>query len=137
MSLPFQAVSNLVENFQSELNDPRLKRSRHLSTAARHTTHNGTQRSHRTDAQRSQAWIDRQQSRIDAALKSISQGLGDKAYCVGTHFSLADIAVGCALGYLDFRFPENTWRTDYPNVVRLADKLAARQSFIDTAPPVA
>jgi glutathione S-transferase len=91
----------------------------------------------RTDGQRSQAWIDRQQVRIAAALKSISQGLGDKAYCVGTHFSLADIAVGCALGYLDFRFPANAWRTEYPNISRLADKLAVRQSFIDTAPPAA
>jgi len=91
----------------------------------------------RTEAQRSQAWIARQQLRIAAALKSISQGLGDKAYCVGTHFSLADIAVGVALGYLDFRFPENDWRTAYPNVVRLADKLATRQSFIDTLPPAA
>ncbi|MBW8758543.1 MAG: glutathione S-transferase N-terminal domain-containing protein [Burkholderiales bacterium] len=92
---------------------------------------------HRTEAQRCQAWIDRQQVRITAALKSVSQGLGDKAYCVGTHFSLADIAVGCALAYLDFRFPENPWRQDYPNIARLADKLAARQSFIDTAPPAA
>ena len=91
----------------------------------------------RSEAQRCEAWIARQQSRIAAALKSISQGLGEKPYCVGTHFTLADIAVGCALGYLDFRFPENTWRTDYPNVARLADKLAARQSFIDTAPRVA
>ncbi|MDP9125867.1 MAG: glutathione S-transferase C-terminal domain-containing protein, partial [Pseudomonadota bacterium] len=91
----------------------------------------------RAIGERSQAWIERQQVRIDAALKSISQGLGDKAYCVGTHFTLADIAVGCALGYLDFRFPANPWRTDYPNIVRLADKLAARQSFIDTAPPTA
>jgi glutathione S-transferase len=91
----------------------------------------------RTEAQRCSAWMDRQQVRISAALKSISQGLGDKPYCVGTHFSLADIAVGCALSYLDFRFPQNPWRADYPNVQRLADKLAARQSFIDTAPPSA
>ena len=91
----------------------------------------------RTDAQRCQAWIDRQQVRIAATLKSISQGLGDKPYCVGNHFTLADIAVGCALGFLDFRAPENTWRADYPNVVRLADKLATRQSFIDTAPRLA
>ena len=91
----------------------------------------------RTDAQRCDAWIDRQMSRIAATLKSISQGLGDKAYCVGTHFSLADIAVGCALGYLEFRFPAIAWRTDYPNIARLSDKLAARQSFIDTAPPAA
>ena len=88
----------------------------------------------RTDAQRCDAWIARQMVRIAAALKSISQGLGDKAFCVGTHFSLADIAVGCALMYLDFRFPDNPWRTDYPNVAKLSDKLAARQSFIDTVP---
>ena len=92
---------------------------------------------HRTEAQRCQAWIDRQQVRIAAALKSVSQGLGEKPYCVGTHFSLADIAVGCALGYLDFRFPQNPWRTDYPNVARLVDKLAARPSFADTMPPEA
>ena len=92
---------------------------------------------HRTEAQRCQAWIDRHQVRIAAALKSISQGLGDKPYCVGTHFSLADIAVGCALQWLELRFPEITWRTNYPNLGRLADKLAARQSFIDTAPPQA
>ncbi len=91
----------------------------------------------RTDAQRCDAWIDRQMVRIAATLKSISQGLGDKPFCVGTHFSLADIAIGCALMYLDFRFPDIAWRTEYPNVARLADKLATRQSFIDTAPPAA
>jgi glutathione S-transferase len=48
--------------------------------------------------------------------------------------TLADIAVGCALGYLAFRFPEIAWRTDHPNLARLADKMNARQSFIDTAP---
>jgi len=88
----------------------------------------------RTDAQRCQAWMDRQQTRIAAALKSVSQGLGEKPYCVGTHFSLADIAVGCALLWLEFRFPEIGWRTNYPNLGRLVDKLAARQSFIDTVP---
>ncbi len=88
----------------------------------------------RTEAQRSQAWIERQQVKIAAALKAISQGLGDRPYCVGTHFSLADVAVGCALGFLDFRHPENAWRSEYPNVARLADKLATRQSFIDTVP---
>ena len=48
--------------------------------------------------------------------------------------ALADIAVGCALGYLDFRFPHIDWRGEHTNLARLADKLAARQSFIDTVP---
>ncbi len=92
---------------------------------------------HRTEAQRSQAWIDRQMSRVEAALKSMSQGLGDKSWCCGNHFTLADIAVGCALGYLDFRFPHIDWRGAHPNLQKLHEKLATRPSFIDTAPPAA
>ncbi len=84
---------------------------------------------------RSQAWIDRQLSRIDSALKAMSLGLGDKPWCNGNHFTLADVAVGSALFYLDYRFNQIAWRSSYPNLERLAEKLAARQSFIDTAPP--
>ncbi len=83
------------------------------------------------------AWIDRQRSRIASALKAMSQGLGDKPWCCGNHLTLADIAAGCALMYLDFRFPDIDWRGSYPNLARLAEKLAARPSFIDTAPPPA
>lgn len=88
----------------------------------------------RTNAQRSQAWIDRQQGKIDASLKAMSKGLGERPYCAGIHLSLADIAVGCALGYLDFRFPQIDWRTDYPNLQKLYDKLALRPSFAETQP---
>jgi glutathione S-transferase len=88
----------------------------------------------RTAEQRSQAWIERQMGKITASLKAMGQGLGERAYCTGTHFSLADVAVGCALGYLDFRFPQIKWRDDYPNLTRLAEKLATRQSFVETQP---
>jgi glutathione S-transferase len=64
----------------------------------------------------------------------MAQGLGEKPFCVGIHLSLADIAVGCALGYLDFRFPQIDWRTSHPNLHRLYDKLAQRPSFVDTLP---
>lgn len=88
----------------------------------------------RTEAQRSQAWIDRQIGKINTSLEAMSRGLGDKPYCAGTWFSLADIAVGCALGYLDFRFPQIGWRDTRPNLVRLQEKLMQRTSFADTAP---
>jgi glutathione S-transferase len=88
----------------------------------------------RTDGQRSQAWIDRQLHKIDQALIAMSKGLGDKAYCSGVHFSLSDVATGCALGYLDFRFPQIDWRTPHPNLAKLAEKLAQRSSFVDTLP---
>jgi glutathione S-transferase len=51
--------------------------------------------------------------------------------------TLADIAVGCAIGYLLFRFPEVKWQTQYPNLDRLYQKLVQRSSFIETAPPAA
>ena len=88
----------------------------------------------RTEAQRSQAWIDRQLGKIDATLIAMSRGLGDKPYCSGIHLSLADIAVGCAVGYLDFRFPQIAWRTEFPNLLRLHDKLMLRPSFAGTVP---
>lgn len=91
----------------------------------------------RSEAQRSQAWIDRQMRTVHHALKAMSQGLGDKPFCAGNLLSLADVAVGCALGYLDFRFPAIDWRTPYPNLHKLHDKLATRASFIDSAPPAA
>ena len=93
----------------------------------------------RAEGERSQAWIGRQMVRVDSALQAMSRGLGDKAFCAGagTHFTLADIAVGVALSYLDFRFPAIDWRGAHPNLQRLHDKLAVRQSFIDTAPPQA
>ena len=88
----------------------------------------------RSDAERSRAWIDRQLGKVQAALRAMSQGLADKSYCVGIHLSLADIAVGCALGYLDFRFPQIDWRSPYPNLTKLHEKLMQRASFADTVP---
>ena len=87
--------------------------------------------------QQSPAWIARQMSKIDTALKSMSVGLGESNYCHNNQFSLADIAVGCALGYLDFRFPSVDWRTPYPNLDQLHQLLMQRQSFQDTVPPAA
>ena len=88
----------------------------------------------RFQEQRSQAWIDRQLGKVQSTLKAMSHGLGEKHFCAGIYFSLADIAVGVALGYLDFRFPEIDWRSDYPNLHKLYDKLLLRTSFIDTRP---
>ena len=90
----------------------------------------------RTAEQRCEAWTDRQLSRVQASLAAISKGVGEKPWCSGIHLSLADIAVGCALSYLDFRFAHIDWRDAYPNLAKLSEKLNARASFIDTAPPV-
>ncbi len=88
----------------------------------------------RTEAQRSQTWIDRQMGKIHTTLKAMSTGLGEKSFCSGVHFSLSDVAVGCALGYLDLRFAQIDWRDAYPNLAKLQEKLAQRSSFVETNP---
>jgi glutathione S-transferase len=89
---------------------------------------------HRAEGERSQAWIERQMAKVHAAVKAMGQGLGERAWCSGNHFTLADVAVGCALCYLDFRFPQVAWREEHANLAKLVDKLSARPSFADTAP---
>jgi glutathione S-transferase len=83
---------------------------------------------------RSKAWIDYQMKKIERSVAAMAKGLGERGHCFGIHLSLADIAVGCALGYLDFRFPDYDWRTPYPDLAKFHEKLMQRQSFIDTLP---
>ncbi|RZI71854.1 MAG: glutathione S-transferase [Variovorax sp.] len=88
----------------------------------------------RGDGERSQAWMDRQRAKVEAGIAAMAKGLGDKPFCSGIHLSLSDIAVGCALGWISFRFPDIDWRARYANLARLHDKLLTRPSFADTQP---
>ena len=88
----------------------------------------------RSQSKRSPAWIERQMGKVNASLYTLAKGLGEKPYYGGIHSGLADIAVGCALGWLAFRFPELDWRGQYPHLARLHDKLMQRPSFAETQP---
>lgn len=83
------------------------------------------------------AWLERQQDKIGRALQTMSDDLASRTWCCGDFFNLSDVAVGCCLGFLDLRLPEVAWRATYPNLARLAEKLAQRPSFKDTIPPAA
>ena len=88
----------------------------------------------RPPEQQSAKWIERQMSKVHAGLAAMSANLGEQPFCRGTHYTLADVAVGCTLGWLSFRFPDIAWAADYPNLARLFDKLSERASFKDTVP---
>jgi len=90
----------------------------------------------RPEDKQSADWMVRQEQKVFKGLEAISEELGEKTWCTGDLYNLADVAVGCALGYLDLRFPEIEWRKAHPNLARLADKLAQRQAFKDTLPVV-
>lgn len=88
----------------------------------------------RVAEQRNQGWIDRQMMKIQGGLKAMSAGMKDTAFCAGNQYTLADVAVGCTLEWLTFRFPEISWRAEYPNLEKLMEKLSERPSFKDTQP---
>lgn len=90
----------------------------------------------REAAQRSNRWLARQRGKVDQGLAVIATDLGGRNWCVGERLTLADIAVGAALGWLSFRLPEIAWRTRHPQLGDYYDALMTRPSFRDTAPGV-
>ena len=90
----------------------------------------------RPPEQQSPEWIARQEKKVGLTLKTIAQDLSEKNWCSGDLYNLSDIAVGCALGYLDLRFKQIDWRNQYPNLAKFAAKLALRPSFKETDPSV-
>ena len=83
---------------------------------------------------RNAPWIERQMGKVRAGLAAMDSELGDKAWCVGNGYTLADIALGVCLGWLDFRYPKMDWKKDQANLARAFAKLSERQSFSDTLP---
>ena len=85
--------------------------------------------------QQNKDWVERQRQKVVAGVAELARELGESAWCDGEAYSLADLATGCALGYLDLRYADLDWRREYPNLARLAEKLGKRPSFQETVPP--
>jgi glutathione S-transferase len=90
----------------------------------------------RPPEQQSSDWLVLQEKALFRGLEALSEAFGEKPWYLGNSMTLADVASGCTLGYLNLRFPEIDWRTAHPNLARLADKLAARASFMETMPVI-
>lgn len=78
--------------------------------------------------------ISKQEGKIAAALKYADAAKKGATYLVDDRFSLADIALGVALEYIDLRYPHD-WRATYPRLAQWQAGMAKRASFIGTLPP--
>ena len=85
------------------------------------------------EKQKDAAWMRRQRDKIDRALAVMEKELGQGEFCFGGRYTLADIATGYALGYMDFALPDVDWRKPHPGLAKLAERLYARPSFTTTA----
>ena len=89
----------------------------------------------RAPALRSSDWIGRQLRKVEAGTSALADELGGgRQWFVGSALGLADIAVGCMLGYLDLRLPEFDWRGRHANLVAFSERMFSRASFAATIP---
>jgi glutathione S-transferase len=88
--------------------------------------------SHDTERRQDDAWHAKQGLKIERGLAAMEKDLGSREFCYGERFGLADIAAGYALGYLDAALPQVAWREAHPNLVKLSERLARRESFART-----
>jgi glutathione S-transferase len=87
--------------------------------------------------EQSKAWTDKQLGRIKRGMALMSADLGERPWCHAERYSLADIALGCCLGWLNFRKPGGIdWLAEYPALAKHYEKLMARPAFADTVPAV-
>jgi len=87
----------------------------------------------RPRAQRSTGVLEHQQGKITRALEYAEARVGD-TFLVDGRLTVADLALACALGYLDLRHPD-PWRPTYPRLTDFAQRLSSRPSLATTAPP--
>jgi glutathione S-transferase len=84
----------------------------------------------------SQANIDKQLEKVARGLEVLNLDITKRKWCVNETFSLADIALGCMLGYVDLRFKSLNWQDKYVNLARHYSLLVKRPSFKLTMPVV-
>ena len=89
----------------------------------------------RPEKLRDNAVIEKQIGKVSRGLTQLNAELGENKWCVDDTFSLADIALGCMLGWLDLRYADMGWRESYPNLARHFEEMMKRPSFGETAQP--
>jgi glutathione S-transferase len=91
----------------------------------------------RDKKEQSKAWSDKQLARMKRGMAQMAGELAEKPWCQGERYSLADIALGCCIGWLGFRKPGDVdWLAEYPVLAKHYEKLMTRPAFADTVPQV-
>lgn len=87
----------------------------------------------RREADKQAPWmVKRQEKKIAAAMDYAEERIGD-GFLVADRFTVADIALCAALGYVDLRYP-HPWREGHPGLAAWVERIGARPCLAETAP---
>ncbi len=84
----------------------------------------------RPETEQSPAWIARQTAVVARGLDALE----DEAEALGGPITIGHIAIGCALGWLEFRFADDNWLANRPSLARWYETFARRRSMEETVP---
>ncbi|MEZ5798897.1 MAG: glutathione S-transferase [Paracoccaceae bacterium] len=85
----------------------------------------------RPDDMRFTPWVEGQWAKIARALDAVERNW--KGHLAGP-MDMGQIALACALGYLDFRHPARNWRANHPGLAAWEAAFAARPAMRRTVP---
>ncbi|MGH6980448.1 MAG: glutathione S-transferase [Stellaceae bacterium] len=86
----------------------------------------------RPEEMRWQDWVDSQMRRVRGALSALE--LETEAGVLTGPLTIGHVTVGCALGYLDFRFAKEEWRMRHRQLAAWFEEFAKRKSMQLTVP---
>ena len=86
----------------------------------------------RPQGERSAAWAERQKSCVERG-HDVIEAEADAGLLAGD-VTIGQISIGCALGWLDFRFPDDCWRADREVLSNWFEEFCKRPSMRETVP---
>ena len=92
----------------------------------------------RPEDKRSQEWMQRQDRKIDGGFRAFSDFVknrkGEYVIGDGSVYTIADIAIVCAVNQVDFGGLRPNWKEHYPELAEWYDKMNEREHFASTRP---
>jgi glutathione S-transferase len=93
----------------------------------------------REPEQQSKMWIDRQSRKVEGAMRAFNEYVfaakkDGREYVVGKALTIADIAIVCTVGFIEFGQMRQGWREEWPELSKYFDRVDGREEFAETRP---